>query len=234
VVAVKDKRGEVRQHPDRLEWKGRARLHDGRRRHVALLVVRQRLALRLIGAAELRHEIQRFAIVRHRQGHLDLAVLPNDAASCRRPNVVDLLARADADDERDPKTARFRRQAVERQRYNVWCLIEREQHRRVKPAEPILLRETLGRVGDQTRQRAERRSDGSVVLVTRSELLRSRATLYCIGAHIRVEDLRELICPGFRESVFATLAQTFDFLGSPGAREVVELGPDDVPYEAPA
>jgi hypothetical protein len=85
-----------------------------------------------------------------------------------------------------------------------------------------------------TRQRAEQRSDGSVVLVTRSELLRSRATLYCIGAHIRVEDLRELICPGFRESVFATLAQTFDFLGSPGAREVVELGPDDVPYEAPA
>jgi hypothetical protein len=29
--------------------------------------------------------------------------------------------------------------------------------------------------------------------------------------------------------VFATLAQTFDFLGSPDAREVVELGPDEAP-----
>jgi hypothetical protein len=29
-------------------------------------------ALRLIGAAELRHEIQRFAIVHHRQDHLTL------------------------------------------------------------------------------------------------------------------------------------------------------------------
>lgn len=29
-----------------------------------------------------------------------------------------------------------------------------------------------------------------------------------------------------------TLAQTFGFLGSPGAREVVELGADDVPFDA--
>ena len=28
------------------------------------------------------------------------------------------------------------------------------------------------------------------------------------------------------------MAQTFDFLGSPGAREVGELGPDDVPFDA--
>lgn len=35
----------------------------------------------------------------------------------------------------------------------------------------------------------------------------------------------------FRDSVFATLAQTFDFLGSPGAREVVELQPGDRDFD---
>ena len=35
----------------------------------------------------------------------------------------------------------------------------------------------------------------------------------------------------FRDSVFATLAQTFDFLGSPGAREVVELRPGDRDFD---
>ena len=34
-----------------------------------------------------------------------------------------------------------------------------------------------------------------------------------------------------RDSVFATLAQTFDFLGSPGAREVVDVGPAEAGFD---